>query len=71
MFVSENAELTSGTLDPQAIAQLSCEETLPGQPLCKLSLPVAILAINLGQLAFPIQEGEMHELFIERKSSRA
>jgi hypothetical protein len=30
MFVSENEELTFGTLDPQAIAQPSCEQMLPG-----------------------------------------
>lgn len=49
----------------------SCEATVPGEPLCKLSLQAAASAINLGQLASPVQEGEMHELFIERKSSQA
>jgi hypothetical protein len=44
---------TFRTLDAQAIAQPSCEETLPEQAFRKLSLQVAILAINLGQ-------GEMH-----------
>jgi hypothetical protein len=47
MFVSEVAELNFGILDPQAIAQASCEATLPG-PLCKLSLQVASISINLG-----------------------
>ena len=71
MFVSEGAESISATLDAQATAQPSCEETLPDQPLRKLSLPVAILAINLGLLVSPVQEGEMNELFIKRKSSQA
>jgi hypothetical protein len=47
MFVSEVAELNFGILDPQDIAQASCEATLPG-PLCKLSLQVASISINLG-----------------------
>ena len=38
----------SATLDAQAAAQPSYEETLSNQPLSKLSLPVVILAINLG-----------------------
>jgi hypothetical protein len=71
MFVSEGAELISGTLDPQAIAQPSCEETLPGPTVCKLSLQVASFAINLGLLVSPVQEGETNELFIKRKSSQA
>ncbi len=71
MFVSEGAELTFGTLDPQAIEQPSCEETLPGPTICKLSLQFAILAINLRLLASPVQKGEMNELFIKRKSSQA
>jgi len=66
MVVSEAAELRVSALDAQATAQPSCEETLLDKPLRKLSLPVAILAINLGHLAAPVQEGEMHELFIER-----
>jgi hypothetical protein len=59
----------SATLDAQATAQPTCEETLPDPPLCKLSLLVAILAINLRLLVSPIREGEMHELFVKRKSS--
>jgi len=50
MFVSEGAELTFGTLDPQAIEQPSCEETLPGPTICKFSLQFASLALNLGRL---------------------
>jgi hypothetical protein len=50
MVVSEGAELTFGKLDPQAIEQPSCEETLPGPTICKLSLQFASLAINLGRL---------------------
>jgi hypothetical protein len=61
----------SATLDARATAQPSCKETLPDQPLCTLSLPVAILAINLGLLVSPVQEGEMNELFVKRKSSQA
>jgi hypothetical protein len=71
MFVSEGAELTFGILDAQTTAQLTCKETLPDQPLRTLSLPVVIFAINLGPLASPVQEGEMNELFIKRKSSQA
>jgi hypothetical protein len=63
--------VNSGTVDAQATAQPGCEKTPPGQPLRKLSLPVANLAINLGPLVSPIQQGEMHELFIKRKSSKA
>jgi hypothetical protein len=37
-FVSEGAEQISATLDAQTTAQPSCEETLPEQPLRKLSL---------------------------------
>jgi hypothetical protein len=58
-----------GVLNAQATAQPGCEETSPDQPLCKLSLPVANFAINLGPLVSPVQEGEMNELFIKRKSS--
>jgi hypothetical protein len=47
MFASEGAELTFCTLDVQAIAQHSCKEALPDQPLRTRSLPVASLAINL------------------------
>ena len=61
----------SATLDAQATAQPGRNETLPDRTLRKLSLPVAILAINLGLLVSPIQEGEMHELFIKRKSFQA
>jgi len=61
----------SAMLDAQATAQPTREETLSNQPLCKLSLPVAILAINFRPLVSPIREGEMHELFIKRKSSQA
>ena len=43
----------------------------PDQPLRKPSLPVANLAINLGPLVSPVQEGEMNELFIKRESSQA
>ena len=60
----------SATLDAQATAQPGRKETLPDQTLRKLLLPVAILAINLGLLVSPVQEGEMHELFIKRKSSK-
>jgi hypothetical protein len=42
-----------------------------GQLLRKLSLRVASLAINPGQLVSPAQEGEMNELFVKRKSSQA
>jgi hypothetical protein len=62
---------TFGTLDAQATAQLSCEETSPEQLVRKPSLYVANVAINLRPLVSPIQEGEMHELFIKRKSSQA
>ncbi len=61
----------SATLDAQVTALPGRKETLPDQTLRKLSLPVAILAINLGLLVWPVQEGEMHELFIKRKSSQA
>jgi hypothetical protein len=71
MFASEGAKLAFGTLDAQAIAQPSCDETVPDQPLHTLSLPVAILAISLGLLVSPVQKGEMNELFIKRKSSQA
>jgi hypothetical protein len=47
MFASEGAELTFGTLDAQTTAQIGSEETLPDQPLRKLSLQVASLATNL------------------------
>ena len=60
-----------GTLEPQAIAQPSCEETLAGPTTPQLPLPVANLAINLGPLVSPIQQGEMNELFIKWKSSQA
>jgi hypothetical protein len=59
------------TLDVQDTAQPGRKETLPDQTLRKLSLPVAILAINLGLLVSPIQEGEMHELLIKWKSFQA
>jgi hypothetical protein len=61
----------SATLDALATAQPDREDTLPEQPLRKLPLPVAILAINLKPLASPVQEGEMNELFIKRKWSKA
>ncbi len=61
----------SATLDAQATAQPGRKETLHDQTLRRLSLQVAILAINLGQLASPVQEGEMNELFIKRKSPQA
>jgi hypothetical protein len=50
---------------------LAAKETLPEQTLRELSLSVAILAINLGLLVSPVQEGEMNELFIKRKWSQA
>jgi len=61
----------SPSLVAQATAQPGRKETLPDQSLREPSLPVAILAINLGLLVSPVQEGEMHELFIKRKSSQA
>jgi len=60
----------SATLDAQVTALPGRKATLPDQTLRKLSLPVAILAINLGLLVSPVQKGEMHELFIKRKSSK-
>jgi hypothetical protein len=61
----------SASSDAQATAQPGRKETLPDQTLRELSLSVAILAINLGLLVSPVQEGEMNELFIKRKSSQA
>ena len=61
----------SATLDAQATAQPGRKETLPEQTLRELSLSVAILAINLGLLVSPVQEGELNELFIKRKWSQA
>ncbi len=71
MFVSEVTVLTLGILDPQAIAQASCEATLPG--------PTTLQTLASGReprdqprtLVSPVQEGEMNELFIKRKSSQA
>jgi hypothetical protein len=63
--------VNSGTVDAQATAQPVCEETPPDQSLRKPSLPVANLAINLGPLVSPVQQGEANELFIKRKSSQA
>jgi hypothetical protein len=60
----------SATLDAQATAQPTCEETVPNPSLCKLSLPVAIRAINLRLLVSPIREGEMHDLFVKWNSSK-
>jgi len=48
----------SATLDAQVTALPGRKETLPDQTLRKLSLPVAILAINLGLLVSPVHEGE-------------
>jgi hypothetical protein len=70
MFVSEGAELIFGALDPQARRNPAAKKRCRAQPSANL-LQVANLAINLGQLVSPIQEGEMHELFIKRKSSQA
>jgi hypothetical protein len=61
----------SATLVAEATAQPGRKETLPDQTLRELSLSVAILAINLGLLVSPVQEGEMNELFIKRKWSQA
>jgi hypothetical protein len=57
MFASEAAELVF--------------DGMPEQPLCTLSLTVAIFAINLRPLASPVEEGELNELFVKRKSSQA
>jgi hypothetical protein len=71
MFVSEGAESISAHRMRKLPRNLAAEETSPGQPLRKLSLPVANLAINLGPLLSPVQQGEMNELFIKRESSQA
>ena len=71
MFVSEGAELTFGTLDPQAIAQLSCEETLPGATTLQTLASGREPRDQPMTAGTPAQEGEMNELFIKRKSSQA
>ena len=71
MFVSEGAELTFGTLDPQAIAQLSCEETVPGATTLQTLALGREPRDQLRTLVSPVQKGEMNELFIKRKSSQA
>jgi hypothetical protein len=60
----------SATLDAQATAQLAAKKRCPSNHSATLA-PIASLAINLGQLVSPVQEGEMNELFVKRKSSQA
>ncbi len=70
MLASEGAELTFGMLDPQVIAQANCEEILPDQAL-RNPRSGRDPRDHLGLLVSPVQEGELNELFVKRKSSQA
>jgi len=70
MFASATAELTFGKLDSQAISRFNCEE--PAGPTTTHTLALGRdRSDQLMTTGMPVQEKEMHELFIKWKSSKA